>query len=220
MEEYLRYPQVDSFLRAVLERETGFLRELENYAEHHHVPIIPPETASLLKVLIRLTKPRRVLEAGTAIGYSASIMAMSMPETGVIDSIELDDDMAEKAIKNIKAMSLDKNIRVLPGDALEVMRCLSTPYDMIFLDAAKGQYTEYFPEAMRLLNNGGLLVSDNVLYKGLVTRTEPLPHKHRTIAVKLREYLNQLCRDNRLQTAILPIGDGIAVSFKKGETYD
>lgn len=220
MEESLRYPEVDSFLRSVLQRETGHLAEMEAYAACHYVPIIPPETASLLKVLINLYKPLRILEAGTAIGYSASVMALNMPENGIIDTIELDEDMAQKARDNIKTLGLEHNIRVLQGDALEVMQCLTTPYDMIFLDAAKGQYLEYFPEAMRLLKTGGLLVSDNVLYKGLVTRTDPLPHKHRTIAVKLRTYLNNLCRDPRLVTSILPVGDGMALSFKKGDTNE
>jgi predicted O-methyltransferase YrrM len=220
MEEQLRYPEVDSFLRSVLQRETGYLKEMEQYAQSHYVPIILPETASLLKVLIGLLKPLRILEAGTAIGYSASIMAMAMPEAGIIDTIELDEDMAQRARENIRNLGLEGRIRVLQGDALEVMQCLSTPYDMIFLDAAKGQYLEYFPEAMRLLKKGGLLVSDNVLYKGLVTCTQPLPHKHRTIAVKLRTYLNNLCTDDRLVTSILPIGDGMALSLKKGGPHE
>lgn len=217
MEEKLRYPEVDSFLRSTIERETGFLKELEDYAEKNHVPILQPESAAFLKVLVRTHKPERILEAGTAIGYSAAIMAQVMPTGGIIDTIEIDEETAELARKNIKAMNLDKSIRVLLGDALDVMQCLSTPYDLIFLDAAKGQYKEYFNKALRLLKPGGLLVSDNVLYKGLVTQNEALPHKHRTIAVNLREYLNTLCHDSRFETAIIPIGDGMAVSYRKGD---
>ncbi|MCX7773971.1 MAG: O-methyltransferase, partial [Clostridia bacterium] len=168
----------------------------------------------LLKVLIHLHKPVRVLEAGTAIGYSASVMALAMPQNGCIDSMEIEEDMADIAETNIHAMGLSSRIRVLRGDALEIMKCLSTPYDMIFLDASKGQYGEYYSEAMRLLKTGGLLVSDNVLYKGLVTQTGPVEHKHRTIAVKLRDYLNTLCTDERLETSLIPIGDGLAVSVK------
>ncbi len=217
MEDKIRYPEIDDFLRSAIKRETSFLKELEVYAQCNHVPIVSPESAALLKVLIRLHKPKRILEAGTAIGYSAIVMAQAMDEGGIIDTIEIDDEMAEAARRNISIAGLDRRIRILSGDALDVMQCLTTSYDMIFLDAAKGQYGEYLPEVFRLLNKDGLLVSDNVLYKGLVAQDEPLPHKHRTIAVKLREYLDRLCCDDRLETAIIPIGDGMAVSVRKGE---
>lgn len=217
MDEQLRYPEVDSFLRSIIQRETGYLKDMEAYAEENHVPIIPPETAALLKVLINLNNPVRILEVGTAIGYSAIIMAREMDKQGIIDTIEINEDMAEKARMNIKNMGFSNKIRILIGDASDVLKCLSSSYDMIFIDAAKGQYTEYFKEAMRLLKNGGLLISDNVLYKGLVTNFESIPHKHRTIAVKLREYLYEICHNNMLKTSVIPIGDGMAVSIKNDE---
>ena len=220
MEDKIRYPEVDIFVRSVIERESGYFKELEAYAQLNHIPIVPPETAAFLKVLIHLHKPERILEAGTAIGYSANIMASAMPEGGNIDTIEIDEETAEIAQQNIRIMGLEKRIRVLVGDALEIMQCITSTYDMIFLDAAKGQYSEYLTEALRLLRTGGLLVSDNVLYKGLVTQVQPVAHKHRTIAVKLREYLYEICHDDRLQTAIIPIGDGMAVSVKKGEKHE
>jgi predicted O-methyltransferase YrrM len=214
MEERITYPEIDLFLRSTIKREEGFLRELEKYAEDKHIPIVQPETAALLKVLIGIHKPARVLEAGTAIGYSAMIFALEMGAYGTVDTIEIDDDMAQAARKNIEIMGLSDRIRVLQGDALEVMECLSSAYDFIFLDAAKGSYIEYFEQAMRLLKPGGLLVSDNVLYKGLVAQKQVM-HKHRTIAVKLNEYLNILCNEKRLKTSIIPIGDGLAVSLKR-----
>ncbi|MGI6621664.1 MAG: O-methyltransferase [Clostridiaceae bacterium] len=215
MEERITYPEINSFLRSTIKREDGFLRDLEKYAEDNHIPIIQPETAALLKVLIGIHKPERVLEAGTAIGYSAVIIARAMGTSGTVDTIEIDEDMAEAARKNIEIMDLSKRIRVLQGDALEVMECLDTAYDFIFLDAAKGRYIEYFDHAIRLLRPGGLLVSDNVLYKGLVAQNQKVVHKHRTIAVKLKEYLQLLCHDERLKTSIIPIGDGLAVSLKR-----
>jgi predicted O-methyltransferase YrrM len=138
-----------------------------------------------------------------------------MGTSGTVDTIEIDEDMAEAARKNIEIMDLSKRIRVLQGDALEVMECLDTAYDFIFLDATKGRYIEYFDHAIRLLRPGGLLVSDNVLYKGLVAQNQKVVHKHRTIAVKLKEYLQLLCHDERLNTSIIPIGDGLAVSLKR-----
>lgn len=216
MEEKITFPEIDLFLRSTIKREVGFLKELEGYAAKNHIPIVQPETAALLKVLVSLSKPTRVLEAGTAIGYSSLVIAQEMGASGTIDTIEIDDDMAEAARKNIESMGLSNQIRVLLGDALEVMECLNSKYDFIFLDAAKGQYNEYLNHAMRLLKPGGLLVSDNVLYKGLVAQNQKVMHKHRTIAVKLKEYLHQICHDDRLQTTIIPIGDGLAVSIKKG----
>lgn len=217
MEDRIIYPEIIEYLRSTICRETGFLKELEEYASLHHIPIIQPESATLLKILVKLHKPQRVLEAGTAIGYSACILYDAMDKAGIIDTIEIDEEMADLAMKNINSMGYDECIRVLVGDALEVMECLNSPYDMIFLDAAKGQYNEYLTQALRLLKSGGLLISDNVLYKGLVAQIERVPHKHRTIAVNLREYLQQICNDDRLETTIIPIGDGMAISLKKGD---
>ncbi|MGI6123165.1 MAG: O-methyltransferase [Acetivibrionales bacterium] len=216
MEDKINYPDIIEFLRSNIKRETGFLKELEEYASIHHIPIIQPESAALLKILVKLHRPQKILEAGTAIGYSACILAEAMDKSGIIDTIEIDEEMADIAKKNIQEMGYNKRIRVLLGDALEVMECLNSSYDMIFLDAAKGQYNEYLVQSLRLLKPGGLLVSDNILYKGLVAQKEKIQHKHRTIAVNLREYIHQICSDNRLETAIIPIGDGMAVSIKKG----
>lgn len=216
MEDKITYPGINEFLRVTIQRETGYLKELEDYARLNHIPIIQPESAALLKLLVKLHKPLKILEAGTAIGYSACIMAEAMSKTGIIDTIEIDEDMADMARKNIEVMGLEKRIRVLLGDALDVMECLNSSYDMIFLDAAKGQYGEYFSHAMRILKPGGLLISDNVLYKGIVAQDEKVQHKHRTIAVKLRDYLYEICHDSRLETSVIPIGDGMAISLKKG----
>lgn len=217
MEQKIIYPELIDFIRATIEGETGLLLELEQYAQLHKTPIIQPESAALLKILVKLHKPKRILEVGTAIGYSASIMMKAMGESGIIDTIEINEDMANIAINNIKQMGSDGRIRVIIGDAIEVMECLSSSYDMIFLDAAKGQYSLFFYQAMRLLNSGGILISDNILYKGLVAQGEGVPHKHRTIAVRLKNYLYEICHDNRLETSIIPLGDGMAISLKKGE---
>ncbi len=215
MEDKVNYSEIVEFLRSTIRRETGFLRELEEYARLHHIPIIQPESAALMKVLVKLHKPQKILEVGTAIGYSACILSDAMDRLGIVDTIEIDEEMADIAKSNIKIMGYDKSIRVLLGDALEVMECLNSSYDMIFLDAAKGQYNEYLNHALRLLRPGGLLVSDNVLYKGLVAQKDKVHHKHRTIAVKLREYLENICNDDRLETSIIPIGDGMAISLKE-----
>lgn len=215
MENRIRYPEIDDYIRATINRETGFLKEIEDYAAINHIPIISPETAAFMKVLVKLHKPSRILEVGTAIGYSALIMISVLGETSSIETIEINEVCADLAQKNISKMGFEKKIRIIRGDALEVLQCLSAPYDMIFVDASKGQYLEFLPECLRLIKSGGVIISDNVLYKGLVSQNDPVIHKHRTIAVKLREYLDLLCRDERLETAIVPIGDGLAVSIKR-----
>lgn len=216
MEDRIRYPEIDSFIRNTIEREKGFLRELEEYARQNHIPVILPETAALIRILVKVHKPARILEAGTAIGYSALVMASASEGKSHIDTIEIDEEMANLAERHIQKSGFCGSIRVLRGDALEVLQCLTTPYDMIFLDASKGQYPEYLPECLRLTRDGGLILSDNVLYKGLVAREGQVEHKHRTIAVRLGEYLDSLCRHPLLDTAIIPIGDGLALSYKHG----
>jgi len=216
VEDKIRYPEIDTFIEKVLKPETGLLKTMREYARENHVPIVSPETAALLKVLVKLHKPVRILEAGTAIGYSSIVMAQAYPDA-VIDTIEIDEDMATIANNNIREVGYENRIRILLGDALEIMQCLTSTFDLIFLDAAKGQYLEYLEHALRLLRPGGLLISDNVLYKGLVACEGTVPHKHRTITVNLREYLNKICNDERLETSVIPIGDGLAVSYKKGD---
>jgi len=216
LEERIRYPEIDRFIRKTIKRESGLLKCLEDYASTHFIPIISPETAALLKVLVRIHRPGRILEVGTAIGYSALIMAAASEGKTHIDTIEIDDEIAGMAEHHFRQSGYGHCIRVLRGDAVDILQCLTTPYDMIFLDASKGQYPEFLPECLRLLKEGGILLSDNVLYKGLVVREGQVEHKHRTIAVRLNEYLESLCRNPLLDTAIIPIGDGLALSYRLG----
>lgn len=214
MEDRIRYPEIDSFIRSLISREKGIYKEMEEYARALFIPIVPPETAALLKVLTRIHRPQKILEAGTAIGYSALIMAEASDVDTRIDTIEINEQTADIAEKNIAKLGYAKKIKVIRGDALEVMQCLTSTYDMIFLDASKGQYIEYLSECLRLTAKGGVIISDNVLYKGLVAQDGIIVHKHRTIATRLKEYLGKLCNNPELETAVIPIGDGMAVSYR------
>ncbi len=216
MEDRIRYPEIDEFIRKTIAREEGIFKELEEYAAINHIPIIPPETAALLRIMVKIQRPARILEIGTAIGYSALIMAAASKGKFHIDTIEILEETASLAERNIQRSGFGSNIRVLRGDAFEILQCLTTPYDMIFLDASKGQYPEYLPECLRLIREGGVILSDNVLYRGLVAQKGHVDHKHRTIAVRLGEYLDSLCKNPLLDTAIIPIGDGLAVSYRRG----
>ena len=214
MEDRIRYPEIDEFIRNTIAREEGIFKEMEEYARRNHIPIIAPETAALLRILVKVHRPRRILEVGTAIGYSALVMASASGGCARIDTIEIDEGMAGLAEKYLERSGFGSAIRVLRGDAYEVLQCLVTPYDMIFLDASKGQYPEFLPECLRLAREGGIILSDNVLYRGLVASSGHVEHKHRTIAVRLKEYLQSLCNNPLLDTAIIPIGDGLALSYK------
>ena len=208
---------INDYIRNTLRQSEGLLKELEQFAKEQHVPIITPEVAQLLIVLGKLIKPVRILEVGTAIGYSSILLAGILAPGGRIDTIERQEEMIIKARENIKKAGLENTISIIAGDAEEVLRCLDKQYDMVFLDAAKGQYPEFLPECLRMLKNGGLLVSDNVLYKGMVASDELVVRRKKTIVNRMRTYLDSLCEDTTLDTSILPVGDGVALSYKRLE---
>lgn len=211
----INHEYINEYIRKTIKRQGGILGELEAYAVQHHVPVIQPEVASLLTVLGRLVKPVRILEVGTAIGYSAILLAGVLEPGGRVETIERYDLMIEKATENIKRAGLEKIISIIPGDASEILRCLDKQYDLIFLDAAKGQYPDFLPECLRMLRKGGLLVSDNVLYKGMVANDELVVRRKKTIVTRMRQYLDALCKYEELDTSILPVGDGVALSYKR-----
>lgn len=211
----VNYEFITQYIRNTLKKSQGLILELEDYAKDHNVPIVQPEVAALLRVLISIKRPIRVLEIGTAIGYSAIIMAQCLPEYSKIDTIEINEDSAKIARDNIKLAGKKEVINVIIGDALEVLPCLSKTYDMIFIDAAKGQYLEFFEQSLRMLADNGLLVSDNILYKGMVAEDELLVRRKRTLVTRLRDYLKVICHREDLETSIIPIGDGVALSYRK-----
>ncbi len=205
-----------TFINSMELPEDPLLEEIEKEALESFVPIIRTETKSLLKVLLTLAKPARILEVGTAVGYSALIMAAYAPEGCRITTIENYKKRIPIARANFARAGKESGITLIEGDALEVMKGLAGPYDFIFMDAAKGQYIHYLPETMRLLSSGGLLVSDNVLQDGDVINSRfAVERRNRTIHSRMREYLFELKRREDLQTTILPVGDGVAVSVKR-----
>jgi predicted O-methyltransferase YrrM len=202
------------YIRSILKPSGGFLAEVEAYARKMHVPIIHSETAALLLVLGRLKKPMRILEIGTAIGYSALVMSRFLEQGGRIDTIERNEKYADIAKVNVKKAGLENSINIIKGDAGDILKCLDRTYDMIFLDAAKGQYIELLEDCIRLLCNGGILVSDNVLYKGMVAGGKETVRRKKTLVVRLRKYLEGVCGSERLESCVIPVGDGVAVSYK------
>lgn len=209
------YDYINDYIRKTIKKNQGILKELESFAAENHVPIVQPEVAKLLQVLGKLARPERILELGTAIGYSAVLLSGVLGPDGIIDTIDRYELMLERARENIKRAGLEERINIIEGDALEVLRCLDKKYDMIFLDAAKGQYGEFLPECLRMLSPGGLLVSDNILYKGMVASDGLVVRRKKTIVKRMRSYLDTICNMEELDTSIIPIGDGVAVSYKR-----
>lgn len=207
--------RVITYIHSLEAPESDIIERIEQEALESHVPIIRKETQSFLKVLLLMKKPLHILEIGAAVGFSAILMSEYMPEGGHITTVENYEKRIPIALENIRRAGRKEQITLLEGDALEIMKTLQGPYDFIFMDAAKGQYIQYMPEAVRLLASGGVLVSDNVLQDGDIIQSRfAVERRNRTIHSRMREYLYQLKHDERLKTSILPLGDGIALSVK------
>lgn len=190
--------------------------EIEQQAIADNVPIIRKEMGNLLKVLIALKQPSRILEVGTAVGYSSILMSEHMPDSCTITTIEKYAKRIPIAKENFKKAGKDGVITLLEGDALEIMSELEPGYDFIFMDAAKGQYINFLPEVMRILPPGGLLISDNVLQEGdIVESRYGVVRRNRTIHTRMREYMYEITHMDDLVTSIVPIGDGITLSVRK-----
>ncbi len=214
-EDNINYEYIIRYIRDTIPQREGYIKEMEDFAKANDVPISQPESIRFIEVLLKLMRAGKVLEVGSAIGYSAIRMSQSCGAE--IVTVELSDEMADIAETNIKKMDLDEKIRVIRGDGVKVLAEMSgaEEYDAIFVDAAKGQYMEFFPHCMRLLKKGGVLISDNVLYKGMTATDELVVRRKITIVRRLRAYLDMLNSHSELSTAILPIGDGVALSFKE-----
>ena len=195
---------------------TEILDQIEKEAIAAYVPIIRKEMQSFLKLLLAMQKPMRILEVGTAVGFSAILMAQYAPADCKIVTIENYEKRIPIARNNFKRAGKEEQITLIEGDALEVMKTLEGPYDFIFMDAAKGQYIHYMPEAVRLLSDGGILMSDNVLQDGDIIESRfAVERRNRTIHSRMRDYLYELKHSDVLETSIIPLGDGVALSIKK-----
>ena len=205
-----------TYIHSLESSEREIIETIEQEALETFVPIIRKETQSFLKVLLMMKRPLRILEVGTAVGFSAILMSEYMPEEGHITTIENYEKRIPIAQENFKRAGCEEKITLIQGDALEVMKELEGPYDFIFMDAAKGQYIHYMPEALSLLTGGGVLMSDNVLQDGDIIESRfAVERRNRTIHSRMREYLYELKHHEQLQTSIIPLGDGVALSIKK-----
>lgn len=205
-----------TFIHSLETENSEILETIEQEALDTFVPIIRKEMQSFLKVLLSIQKPLKILEVGTAVGFSAILMSEYVPEECQITTIEKYEKRIPIARENFKRAGKEKQITLLDGDALEILKGLDESFDFIFMDAAKGQYIYYMPEVIRLLKKGGILVSDNVLQDGDIIESRfAVERRNRTIHSRMREYLYELKHDDRLLTSIIPLGDGVAVSVRQ-----
>jgi len=209
------------FINSMETKNSEILEIIEQEALDSFVPIIKKETQSFLKVLLAMQKPMRILEVGTAVGFSAILMSEYTPTGSRILTIEKYQKRIPIARENFERAGKEAQITLVEGDAMEVMKELQGSFDFIFMDAAKGQYIYYLPEVLRLLAPDGLLVSDNVLQDGDVIESRyAVERRSRTIHSRMREYLYELKHNDQLLTSIIPLGDGIAISKKAKEVRE
>ena len=190
------------------------LEKIKQKALEEHIPIIMDDTLEVIEKYLKENKPHKILEIGTAVGYSAICFTEILAEDGQIDTIERDTERVKEAKENIKKAEVENKINIYEGDAVEILPTLKNKYDVIFIDAAKGKYPFFLKEALRMLNTNGIIFADNILYKGYVM-SDYNKHKQRTAVRNLREYIKEVEENPELETKILEVGDGLAISKKK-----
>lgn len=187
------------------------LEKIKEKAIQEHIPIIMDDTLEVMERYLTEIKPQKILEIGTAVGYSAMCFTRFLAENGSIDTIERDEERIKEAKENIKKVGVEDKIRIYEGDAVEILPTLNEKYDAVFIDAAKGKYPFFLKEALRMIKSNGIIFADNILYKGYVL-SDYNKHKQRTAVRNLREYIKEVSENPNLETEILEVGDGLAIS--------
>ena len=187
------------------------LRKIKQKALEEHIPIIMDDTLEVVDKILKEVKPTKILEIGTAVGYSAMCFSEYLQEGGKIDTIERDEERIAEAKINIKNVGVEHKIKIYEGDAVEILPTLDEKYDVVFIDAAKGKYPFFLKEALRMIKPTGVILADNILYKGYVM-SDYNKHKQRTAVRNLREYIKEVTEKPDIETEILDVGDGLAIS--------
>ncbi len=190
-----------------------YLEKIKQKALEEHIPIIMDDTLQIIADILKTNKPKKMLEIGTAVGYSAICFSKYLDKEATIDTIERDEERVKEAITNISKLGLEHKIHIYSGDAVDVLPTLTEKYDAIFIDAAKGKYPFFLKESERLLNKNGIIFADNILYKGYVM-SDYNKHKQRTAVRNLREYIKEVTENPNYETKIIEVGDGLAITRK------
>lgn len=211
--------RVERYIRDSIEPYNGLLGEVRASALADGIPVISIETARLLEIFVQMTKPRRVLEIGTATGFTAMLMCGGLEPPGKIDTIEINPELATMAMRNFDKSGSKDKINSIIGDAEDVLRNLNKKYDLIFIDAAKGQYCKYYNLCSGMVNPGGIIFADNVLYRGMTAGGAKINRRQQLLVKRLRQYIEIAVNDKRFMTDVLSIGDGVCISYRKRDRF-
>ena len=209
------YDYMEEYIRGLIPQREGILKELEEFAKENKVPIVQKETGKFLEFMVNMKRPMRILELGTAIGFSSILMYEASNTNPDIITIERDSKMIEYAKENIKKFNLQDKIKIEEGDCLEVLEKLQEPFDLIFMDAGKGHYNHFLPHCLRLLSEDGIIIADNVLFRGMVASDDLVKRRKITIVKRMRTYLDLVNSNDELITSVIPMGDGIAITKRR-----
>ncbi|MBE6048508.1 MAG: O-methyltransferase [Clostridium sp.] len=213
----ITYDYMEEYIKGLVPKREGTLKEIEEFAREHGVPIVQEETGKFLEFMVDMKKPLRILELGTAIGFSSILMYEAAGTEPEIVTIERDPNMIELAKINLKKFNLEQKIKIMEGDCLEILEKLDDPFDLIFMDAGKGHYNHFLPHCLRLLKDDGIIIADNVLFRGMVATDELVKRRKITIVKRMRTYLDMVSNDDELITSVIPMGDGIAITKRRNK---
>lgn len=207
--------KVEKYIRGSLNKYEGILGQIYNEALDSGVPVINLETARLLEIIVNIKRPNRILEIGTAIGFTSVLMAAGLADGGKIDTIDIDAENALMAADNFSKAGVKENINLIFGDAFDVLSHMKKSYDFVFIDAAKGQYCRYYDLCSGMISKGGIIFADNVLYRGMTAGGGKINRRQRLLVKRLGEYIKTAVSDVRFTCDILSIGDGVCISYRK-----
>lgn len=211
----ITYEYMEDYIRGLIPEKVGILKKIEVFARENGVPIVQKETAKFLEFMVSMKKPLRILELGTAIGFSSILMYEAAGTSPEIVTIERDEKMIELAKVNLEKFNLSDKIKIEEGDCLEILEKLDEPFDLIFMDAGKGHYNHFLPHCLRLLKEDGIIIADNVLFRGMVATNDLVKRRKITIVKRMRTYLDMVSNDEKLITSVIPMGDGIAITRRR-----
>ncbi|AIY84696.1 MAG: O-methyltransferase [Clostridium baratii] len=211
----ITYDYMEEYLRGLIGENKGILKELEDFAKENGVPIVQKEAGKFLEFMVSMKRPLKILELGTAIGYSSILMYNAAKTNPDIVTIERSQEMIKLAKENLKKFNLEDKITIKEGDCLEILENLDEEFDLIFMDAGKGHYNHFLPHCLRLLKQDGIIIADNVLFRGMVPSDDLVKRRKITIVKRMRTYLDMVSNDENLITSVIPMGDGIAITKRR-----
>ncbi|KEI01501.1 O-methyltransferase [Clostridium botulinum] len=211
----ITHDYITDYIRSLIKEDNKILKELKEFAIKEQVPIVQDEVANFLKFMVLSNKPKKILELGTAIGYSSILMNMACNGECEITTIERDENMISIAKNNIVKYGFDDKIKILQGDCLEILPTIDEQFDLIFMDAGKGHYNHFLPHCMRMLKKDGMIIADNVLFRGMVASDDLVKRRKITIVKRMRSYLEMVSSDENFITSVIPMGDGIAITTRR-----